>query len=119
MLLKRLAGGVAASALMLAFAPAAFAQETTSAIRGEVVNQSTGAPVSGAQVVIVHTPSGTRSTLTTDANGVFDARVLRVGGPYQITIEGPGFEQERVEGVNLQVGETARLSFDVADANTV
>ena len=82
--MKRLAGGVALSVLMGAMGTAAYAQETTSAVGGEIVDQ-TGASVRGASVVIVHTPSGTRSQTATDANGTFNARGLRPGGPYTLT----------------------------------
>jgi outer membrane receptor for ferrienterochelin and colicin len=116
--LKKLAGGVATTALIMAMAGAAAAQETTSAIRGAVTDAG-GAPVAGARVTILHTPSGTRSTTSTDDSGNFDARGLRVGGPYQITVEGTGFEPETLEGVNLTLGETARLNFDVAGADEV
>jgi hypothetical protein len=118
-MIKKLAGGVALSALLLASAPA-FAQETTSALRGAVINEATSAPVAGARVTIVHQPSGTTSTVTTDASGTFDARGLRVGGPYLITVEGTGFEPERLEDINLQLGETTRLDIGVAEpGNTV
>ena len=57
--------GVAAIALI---APsAAMAQETTSTIRGTVT--ANGTPVPGASVEIVNVPSGTTSTVTTDAAG--------------------------------------------------
>ncbi len=62
-------------------APAAFAQQTTAALRGVALDEA-GAPIAGATVTIIHTPSGTKTTLVTDAAGVFDARGLRVGGPY-------------------------------------
>ena len=74
--------GAAVAALV---APASVqAQETTSTIRGTV--SSGGAPVAGATVEVLNVPSGTRSTLTTDANGNFSATGLRVGGPYTVTV---------------------------------
>ena len=116
--LKKLAGGVATTALIMAMAGAAAAQETTSAIRGEVTDVG-GAPVADAQVTILHQPSGTTSTTTTGADGSFDARNLRVGGPYLITVQAPGFEAERLEGVNLTLAETTRLNFDLAGEDEV
>lgn len=112
--LKKLAGGVATTALILAMAGAAAAQETTSAIRGEVVDAG-GAPVAGAQVTIIHLPSGTTNTATTDVEGNFNARGLRVGGPYRITVAGGDFESKTLDGVNLTLGETTDLNFDVAN----
>ncbi len=78
--------GAAIAALV---APAAVqAQETTSTIRGSVT--STGTPVPGAAVEIVHVPSGSRSTVTTDAAGSFNAGGLRVGGPFTVKVTAPG-----------------------------
>ena len=66
--------------LMLALAAApAFAQSTSSGIGGTVVGAD-GKPVAGAEVTITHVESGTVSRATTDANGRYAARGLRVGG---------------------------------------
>ena len=64
-------------AIALAAAPA-FAQNTTSAIGGRLVGAD-AQPVTGAQVTILHTPSGSVSSATTGADGRFAARGLRVG----------------------------------------
>jgi hypothetical protein len=91
---------------------AVYAQETTSAIRGTVVTEA-GAPVGNASITVVHTPSNTRSVTGTNAQGVFDTRGLRVGGPYTITVSAPGFGERTQENVFLTLGETTRLSFDL------
>ncbi|GAB6195251.1 TonB-dependent receptor [Lysobacter xanthus] len=62
----------------------AFAQNTSAGVSG-VVTDAGGKPVSGAEVTIVHTESGTVSRVTTDGEGRYSARGLRVGGPYRIT----------------------------------
>lgn len=102
-------------AIALAAAPA-FAQNTTAAVGGRIVG-SDEQPVAGAQVTIVHTPSGTVSNAMTGADGRYSARGLRVGGPYTITIVKDGVSEVR-EGVYLQLAETtaidATLGEDVA-----
>ena len=76
--------------LMLALAAApAFAQSTSSGIGGTVVGAD-GKPVAGAEVTITHVESGTVSRATTDANGRYAARGLRVGGPYTVTVTKAG-----------------------------
>ncbi len=115
--LHRLAHGVAFVALASVVSTAAYAQETTSAIRGEVTGDA--GPVANASVTIVHTPSGTRSTTGTNAQGIFDARGLRVGGPYTITLAAPGFETRTVPDVTLVQAETLRLNFDLVSENAV
>lgn len=107
---RHLAYGAALSALLCGMSSAVYAQETTSSVRGEV----TGAegPIANAGVVIVHTPSGTRSTTSTNSSGVFDARGLRVGGPYTVTVTAPNRPPRTIEGLILAVGQTERV--DVA-----
>jgi hypothetical protein len=91
------------------------AQETTSSIRGSV-NDAGGAAVSGATVSIVHTPSGTTSTVTTGAGGAFSATGLRPGGPYKVTVAATGLEAKSVEGFYLSVGEPLNLPVSLASA---
>lgn len=67
----------------LAAAPV-FAQSTSAGVGGVVTHG--GQPVAGAEVTITHVESGTVSRATTDAAGRYNARGLRVGGPYSITI---------------------------------
>ena len=48
--------------------PSAFAQNTSAAASGRVTDGA-GHPVAGAKIEVVHVPSGTKSTITTDADG--------------------------------------------------
>lgn len=101
--------GVAAVALI---APAAaMAQETTSTIRGTVT--SNGAPVAGATVEVVNVPSGTRSTLTTDANGTFNAGGLRAGGPYTVSISAPGYTSAQITDIATTAAQTFELPVEL------
>ncbi len=86
---------------------AAYAQETTSEIRGDVL--AGGRPVAGAQVTVTHVPSGTQSTATTDASGSFNISGLRVGGPFTVSVQAPGFEANEVTGIFLTAGQPFRL----------
>ena len=103
----------------LAAAPA-FAQSTSAGVGGQVVSRS-GQPVAGAEVTITHTESGTVSRATTDAAGRYNARGLRVGGPYSITIPPPGEGTKTEDGVYLGVNQTgtinATLAGDLAATN--
>ena len=110
-----LAGMLGAStiALTMAMSTSAFAQSTSSAIRGVVTGQD-GQPVTGAKVTIVYGPTGRVATATTQGNGAYSTRGLRVGGPYTITVTAPGAKPEVKEGVRLEVGDTKTLNFDLA-----
>ena len=92
----------------------AFAQETTSSVRGEVVDQS-GTPIAGATVTVTHTPSGTTSTQTTDAAGGFNASGLRLGGPFTVSVTADGFETAEQEIGFLTAGQAQRISVSLAD----
>lgn len=96
------------AAIAVAIAAPAHAQDTTSAITGHVTNDQ-GASVGGARVTVVHVPSGTRASTASDGSGNFDLRGLRVGGPYTVTIETPGFAPETVDNVYLTIGDTLGL----------
>lgn len=118
MTIKRLAGGVAFAALLSGMSGAVYAQETTSSVRGQITGED-GSPVSSATVTVVHTPSGTRSVTGTGTDGVFDARGLRVGGPYTVTVVAPGFESKTVSDVNLGLGSATRLDFNLVAETAV
>lgn len=102
----------------LAMSSAVYAQETTSAVRGTVATAD-GSPISGASVRVVHEPSGTTTTTLTGSDGVFDARGLRVGGPYTITVAAEGYSADSLDGVIIGAGDTLRLNFDLESASAV
>ena len=91
--------------LLMAITPmSVIAQETASAIAGTVVD-SNGAPVSDASVVIKHIPTGATKTLTTNSQGNYQARGLRVGGPYTVSISKDGFGTVNEQDLFIKLGE--------------
>ncbi|MEY4836717.1 MAG: hypothetical protein RLZZ475_576 [Pseudomonadota bacterium] len=92
----------------------AFAQETTSSVRGDVVDQD-GNPIAGATVVVTHVPSGTTSTQSTDAAGGFNASGLRLGGPFTVSVTAEGYESAEQEIGFLTAGQAQRISVSLAD----
>ncbi|VXB45191.1 Oar protein [Luteimonas sp. 9C] len=105
----------------LAAAPA-FAQTTSAGVGGQVTGAG-GAPVTGAEVTIVHTESGTVSRATTDASGRYNARGLRVGGPYTITVTKAGEGTRTEDNVYLNLNQVntvdAALTGDMTTLATV
>ena len=105
----------------LAAAPV-FAQSTSAGVGGLVTNDS-GQPVAGAEVVITHVESGTVSRATTDAAGRYNARGLRVGGPYEITVtksgEGTRTEDNVYLSLNQVTAVNTQLSGDTTTLDTV
>jgi hypothetical protein len=106
---RQLTATTAIALLAYAAAPAAYAQETTSAIRG-AVSDAAGAPVAGAAVIVTHLPSGTRAVATTTSDGSFATNGLRVGGPYQVVVTANGFEKQTVSEITLNVGEPFKFA---------
>jgi hypothetical protein len=109
--LSRLTLGLAAALL----AAPAFAQQTSSALSGTIVGAD-GMPVAGAEVIISHTASGTVSRVTTDDSGRYNARGLRVGGPYTVIASKDGFQSQASENVQLPLGQTAFVSMTLESA---
>ncbi|KGM56854.1 Oar protein [Lysobacter arseniciresistens ZS79] len=105
----------------LATAPA-FAQSTSAGVGGQVVGAD-GQPVAGAEVTIVHTESGTVSRVVTDDSGRYNARGLRVGGPYSITINKAGAGTSSEEDVYLPLNQVttvdAQLNNDLTTLQSV
>ncbi|WP_420322861.1 TonB-dependent receptor [Flagellimonas sp.] len=82
-----------------------FAQVTTSNIRGAVVDDQQ-VPLLGANVVAVHTPTGTRYGAITNEEGRYNLLNLRVGGPYEVTISYIGFKSNVKNDIFLSLGKT-------------
>lgn len=103
----------AASVIAIVAAAPAVAQETTSAIAGQVTGAS-GEALPGAKVTVLHVPSGTHATVTADRNGTYSLRGLRVGGPYTVTVEARDYASETIAGLTLSVGDTLALPVRMA-----
>ena len=109
---KMMFAGVAAAALIAPYA--IHAQETTSAIRGNVT--ANGAAVAGATVVATDTRSGTRSTATTDATGGFTFSGLNSGGPFSVDVTSAAGNQT-VTDIYTVVQQPYDLPIDLASTN--
>ncbi len=93
------------------------AQVTTSSIAG-IVTDDKGAPLPGATIVAVHTPSGTSYGATSQTDGRYIIPGMRVGGPYEIKITFVGYKDETVKEVFLSLGVTATINLKMADSST-
>lgn len=81
----------------------AHAQQTTASVRGQVLDAA-GVPVPEASVILRHLPSNTTVVATSDPNGAFFARGLRLGGPYQATATVSSGDTVTVDDVFLNIG---------------
>ncbi|WP_420141677.1 TonB-dependent receptor [Sphingomonas sp.] len=109
--MKKLLAGCAIAALA---ASAVHAQETTSTIRGSVM--SGGAAVANATVTILNVPTGTRTVVTTNASGAFNANGLRAGGPYSVSVAAPGYGNVQITDINTIAAQAYDLPIDLPAA---
>ena len=98
---------LAAILLLPAFAQA---QDTSSALRGRVLDES-GTPLGGANVVVLDLRSGNDRTYTTNNTGTFLASNLPVGGPYQVTVNG----EQSVTVQSIGLGDTYNLTIEMGE----
>ncbi len=119
MSLRRFALMATVASVALMANASVFAQDTSSSLRGVVVNAS-GQSVGGVTVTITHMPTGITTTVTSDAGGRFSARGLLVGGPYSVKLaDGSEFTAKSLEDINLALGTTESVSLVVAAAAEV
>lgn len=92
----------------------AFGQVTTSNIKGLIVDQN-AEPLPGANVVAIHTPTGTKYGAATNFDGRFNLLNLRVGGPYSITISFIGYQDQTFNDVFLTLGKTQNIDVTLVE----
>jgi hypothetical protein len=92
----------------------AFAQVTTSNIKGLILDENSQ-PLPGANVVAIHTPTGTKYGAATNFDGRYNLLNLRVGGPYTITISYIGYKEQVFNDVFLTLGKTENLDVSLVE----
>lgn len=86
----------------------AIAQVTTSNIKGLILDNASE-PLPGANILAIHTPTGTKYGAAANIDGRFNLLNLRVGGPYSITISFIGYNEQSFNDVYLDLGKTQNL----------
>ncbi|WP_299819431.1 carboxypeptidase regulatory-like domain-containing protein [uncultured Pontibacter sp.] len=89
---------------------------TTAALSGTIKDQS-GTALPGATIIAVHTPTNTQYVATTNVDGYYNIQNMRVGGPYTVSTSYVGYQEQRTEGVNLALGQTARVDFTLSESS--
>src|SRR5438105_7425596 len=103
--------------LSILISATALAQESAS-ITGTVKDPS-GATISNAQVMVASPDRGINRTTTTNSDGEYSVPALPPG-PYNVTINAPGFRKYEATGVILRVAQKARndVAMQVGTAST-
>ena len=117
MLLRTCAAFVTPVAAFALAPSVALAQQITTAIQGQVTNES-GAPIPGAQVTVTDTRTGNTQEYTTNAQGLFSAQNLTTGGPYTVSATASGYQGQTVEQITTSLQGATQLTFNLTAAAT-
>jgi hypothetical protein len=94
-----------------------FAQGTTSGSIEGTVFDTQGETVPGANVIAIHEPTGSRYGAATRANGTYTIKGARVGGPYTVQVSFVGYNPQKKELTNLELGETLEVDFTLQEGS--
>lgn len=89
-------------------------QTTTSSIKG-IVKSSSAELLPGATILAIHTPSGTKYSALSNADGRFNMLNMRIGGPYKIVVSFVGFKNQEFDDVYLELGKAFGLDIVLQD----
>ncbi|MEZ4586272.1 MAG: TonB-dependent receptor [Gemmatimonadales bacterium] len=89
------------------------AQGVTSAAVQGIVTSGVGAPIEGANVVLLNTQTGVRLLSQSRNNGRYNFENVAPGGPYTIEIRAIGFEMATRSGVVLTLGQRYTAHFEL------
>lgn len=98
------------SVILMLPASSAAQSRTSAGLRGSVVTES-DFPIAGAEVTVLYEPTGATKRGLTREDGEFLILLLPVGGPFTVTVRAIGYAPERIENVQLRVGETGDLTI--------
>lgn len=93
----------------------AFAQAPTGQITGSVTDPS-GAIISGALVTATNVATNVRRETSSNEDGIFTLTALPPG-VYTLQVEYKGFPKQVREGIELQVGQVAKIDFALQVGN--
>lgn len=106
--------GLLFSCFVLVFA--SYAQLTTSELKGRVSAAKESLP--GANVLLVHQPTGTQYGTTTNAGGYFTIPNLTPGGPYLVKVSFIGYKEYQNDQMYLSLGQSFQLNVQLTEAST-
>lgn len=92
------------------------AQITTSALSGRVSDAQKNV-LPGATIIAIHTPSGTRYGVTSNADGYYNIQGMRPGGPYSIEVSFIGYDKVSASDIKLPLGETYIFNPDLKESS--
>ena len=92
-----------------------FAQGVTTSAMNGLVTDENGKALQGANIVVIHEPSGTHYGAATRDNGQFNIPNMKIGGPYTVTASFIGYVEKSEKGVYLSLGQEYRIDFKLVE----
>lgn len=105
--------------LFASFTGSLYAQGVTTAAMGGLVTDSKGQALVGANVIVVHVPTGTQYGTAVRTGGAFNIPNMKIGGPYTISVSFVGYKTEKQEIAYLSIGQTVRVDFKLVEEAVV
>ena len=99
--------------LPFSIALAAFAQQQTASLTGQVTDPS-GAAVTGAQVTVTDPERGSSTAAITNEQGIYTIPQLSPGEHYAIRVSKPGFRETVQKEVVLQIAQSAKIDLKIS-----
>ena len=97
---------------LMAFATVSYAQ-TSSSVRG-TVSDTSGTPLSGAQVVVKNESTGFVRTVSTNENGAFVLRNVPVGNGFTVEAGLDQYQPKSYADISFNLGKATELDFALA-----
>ncbi len=104
--------------MLLAIPVAGNAQATSETIRGTVTDEA-GRPVPSASVTVRNQAIGLTRSTTSNAAGQFTVRNLPIDDNYTVTVSGEGYKTGRIDGVAVNLGQTASIAVGLQAAGEI
>lgn len=114
--MRRISLLVSRVAIGIVFAVSAVAQQPTAEITGLITDES-GATVPAASLDVANTDTGIHWRATSNESGNYVFSILPPGH-YSITVAKQGFDKTTRSGIELTVGQVARLDFKLRVGST-
>ena len=88
-----------------------YAQGVTTGSMSGIVTDDKEEPLVGANIVVVHDPTGTRYGAAVREGGMFDIYNMKIGGPYTVTASFVGYKEQVERDIYISIGQTVRVDF--------
>jgi hypothetical protein len=91
---------------------------TTSSLSGRVIDKN-GKVIYPANIVALHTPTGTRYGAISKSDGFYTIMNMRIGGPYKVTISFIGYQTLVLEDVYLNLNRTTVVNANMEQSSGI